>query len=165
MFFIANDVSVYRSRLNVYKTRARVVICSCANLGGTCSLLTLGQASTLDKTTLISDICLGGEQSRQFQLGGALPFFITENSTIRRGGRPIRRHERGFGRLSGSDRSGQTIGFDIAPRRSQGLLPERSSVKDHYSERVRSAVKDYCRVDRRQRLLQTAWPKTLIVAY
>ena len=33
---------------------------------------------TLDKTTLISDICLGGEQSRQFQLGGALPFFITE---------------------------------------------------------------------------------------
>ena len=104
-------------------------------------------------------------QSRQFQLGGALPFFITENSTIRRGGRPIRRRERGFGRLSGSDRSGQTIGFDIAPRRSQGLLPERSSVKDHYSERVRSAVKDYCRVDRRQRLLQTAWPKTLIVAY
>ena len=104
-------------------------------------------------------------QSQQFQLGGALPFFITENSTIRRGGRPIRRRERGFGRLSGSDRSGQTIGFDIAPRRSQGLLPERSSVKDHYSERVRSVVKDYCRVDRRQRLLQTAWPKTLIVAY
>ena len=41
VFFIANDVSVYRSRLNVYKTRARVVICSCANLGGTCSLLSL----------------------------------------------------------------------------------------------------------------------------